>query len=208
MTTPGDEPEKKRPRLPPSLKDIVYVAVISAPSPGKNSNFEVLAISMSDFSIIRLKYSRKTRLSPGTVIDLRDFGELTHYSIDDNIPPETLGARERSYIGKALIAAGKRHPIGLIKSQTMPLEGIKNLFVLLNMTDAERIEVFYEELRKASFNETIVHRDIFGIFVRAFSGCRNPPDISQQEALISICGNSPGVIAELSEGFLEYLREE
>jgi hypothetical protein len=52
--------EKKRQRLPPTLSDIVYVAVISAPVSGKNSNFEVLAISMSDYSVIKLKYSRKT----------------------------------------------------------------------------------------------------------------------------------------------------
>lgn len=194
---------KKRPRLPPSLKDIVYIAIISAPAPGKSSNFEILAVSMSDYSIIRLNYSRKTRLQPGMVIDLREFGELSHYSIDDNIPFESLGKREQSYIGKALISAGEKHPIGLLKAQTMAEEGIANLFRLLNMDDPKRLAVFAEEMKKTSFNDNITHRDLFGHFIRAFSGAKNPPDIRQQEALISICGNNPQVIIELTEGYLE-----
>ena len=53
--------EGKRKRLPPLLSDIVYIALLSDPKSGKDSNFEVLAISMSDYSIIKLKYSRKTK---------------------------------------------------------------------------------------------------------------------------------------------------
>lgn len=208
MNPPAKDPEKKRPRLPPSLRDIVYIAVISAPVPGKNSNFEVNAITMSDYSIIKLKYSRKTRISPGMVIDLRDFGELSHYTIEENIPFESLGKRERSYIGKALISAGEKHPIGPFKAQTMAEEGIKNLFRLLNLDDPERLKVFLEELKKPGLKESITHRDIFGQFIRAFSGAGSPPDIRQQEALINICGNNPQVIIELGEGYLEFFGKE
>lgn len=208
MTPTEEDTTKKRKRLPPSLRDIVYVALISAPSPGKSKNFQVLAISMSDFSIIRLNYSRKTRLSPGMVLDLRDFGEMTHYTIDDNIPPESLDNREISYIGRALVSAGEKHPIGLLKAQTMAEEGIVNLFGLLNMDDPERTRVFSEEVKRSSFEGQVTHRDVFGHFIKAFSGAKNPPDIRQQEALISMCGKNPEVIAELLDGYLESLQDD
>ncbi len=204
----SDSKIKKRPRLPPTLRDIVYIAVISTPVPGKDSNFEVNAITMSDYSIIKLKYSRKSRISPGMVIDLRDFGELSHYTIEENIPFESLGNRERSYIGKALASAGEKHPIGLFKAQTMAEEGIENLFRLLNLNDPKRLKIFLEELKKSGLKDSITHRDIFGHFIRAFSGAGSPPDIRQQEALISICGNNPQVIIELAEGFLESFEQE
>ncbi|MBP2133739.1 hypothetical protein J2128_001693 [Methanomicrobium sp. W14] len=204
----NEEPsEKKRKRLPPTLSDIVYVAVISAPSSGKESNFEVYAISMSDYSIIRLKYSRKTRLKPGTLLDLRDFGDIGHYSIDDSIPLESLDKRVLSYAGTALVSAGEKHPIGLLKAQTMAEEGIKNLFVLLNMSDPEKLERFYEELKKNCFDGEIVHRDVFGCFIKAFPVKENPPDIRQQEALLKICGNNALVIGELIKGYLDYVSE-
>lgn len=204
MDAQKKDPEKKRPRLPPSLKDIVYIAIISAPAPGKSSNFEVYGVTMSAFSIIKLRYSRKTRLSPGMVVDLRDFGEMSHYTIEDDIPFDSIRERERAYIGKALISAGEKHPIGLLKAQTMAEEGIENLFRLLNMNDPERLAVFLEGLKRSSFEGDISHRDLFGHFITAFSGVKNPPDIRQQEALISICGNNPLVIIELAEGYLEF----
>lgn len=200
--------EIRRVRLPPTLSDIVYVAIISAPSPGKESNFEVLAVSMSDYSIIKLRYSRKTRLNPGMVLDLRDFGDMGHYTIKDNIPINSVDKRVLSYVGTALISAGEKHPIGLLKAQTMAEEGIKNLFVLLNMDDPAKLEKFYTDLKKSQFKGKIAHRDIFGHFIRAFSGKENPPDIRQQEALIKICGNDTEVIFELISGYLDYVGKE
>lgn len=208
MDVQEKEPVKKRPRLPPSLKDIVYIAIISAPVPGKASNFEVFAVAMSDYSIIRLNYSRKTRLNPGMVIDLRDFGEMGHYSIDDNIPFETLGKRELAFIGKALVSAGEKHPIGLIKAQTMAEESINNLLHLLDMDDPKRLSVFFEELKKTSADDKVVHRDLFAHFIKAFSGAKKPPDIRQQEALISICGNSLPVIIEITGAYLDFVGKE
>jgi len=204
----GEEPEKKRKRLPPTLSDIVYVAVISAPSSGKDSNFEVLAVSMSDYSIIRLKYSRKTKLNPGILIDLRDFGDMGHYSIEDGVPLNSIDKRVFGYIGPALISAGNKHPIGLLKAQTMSVEGIKNLFTLLSISDPLKISRFSEELKKSSFDGPVSHKDVFGHFIRAFPVKENPPDIRQQEALISICGNNVDVILELIDGYLESLKEE
>ncbi|WP_048152958.1 hypothetical protein [Methanolacinia paynteri] len=201
------DPDKKRPRLPPSLKDIVYIAVISNPAPGKSSNFEVYAITMSAFSIIKLKYSRKTRLSPGMVIDLRDFGEMSHYTIEDDIPFDKIAERDKNFIGKALVSAGEKHPIGLLKAQTMAEEGIENLFRLLNMNDPERLAVFLKVVQESSFEGEVTHRDLFAAFIRAFSGAKKPPDVRQQEALISICGNNPAVIIELAEAYLDYVRE-
>lgn len=205
---PEKSEEKKRARLPPTLSDIVYVAIISAPAPGKDSNFEVLAISMSDYSVIRLKYSRKTKLIPGTVLDLRDFGDMTHYSIEDSVPLKSINKRVAGYIGTALKSAGEKHPIGLFKAQTMAEEGIKNLFVLLNMDDPKKLLKFSEELRKSSLGGTIAHKDVFGHFIRAFPVKENPPDIRQQEALISICGNNPEVILELIDGYLDFENEK
>jgi len=202
------EPEKKRQRLPPTLSDIVYVAVISAPVSGKNSNFEVLAISMSDYSVIKLKYSRKTKLNPGMVLDLRDFGDMTHYSIEDSVPLKSIDTRVAGYIGTALRSAGEKHPIGLFKAQTMAEEGIKNLFILLNIADPKKLLKFSEDIRKSAFSGTIAHKDVFGHFIRAFPVKENPPDIRQQEALISICGNNPAVILELIDGYLDFVKEE
>ncbi|ADN36402.1 hypothetical protein Mpet_1649 [Methanolacinia petrolearia DSM 11571] len=204
MDAQKKDQDKKRPRLPPSLKDIVYIAVISNPAPGKSSNFEVYAITMSAFSIIKLKYSRKTRLSPGMVIDLRDFGEMSHYTIEDDIPFDKIAERDRNFIGKALVSAGEKHPIGLLKAQTMAEEGIENLFRLLNMNDPERLAVFLKGVQESSFEGEVTHRDLFAIFIRAFSGAKKPPDVRQQEALISICGNNPAVIIELAEAYLDY----
>ncbi len=204
----AEKPEMKRKRLAPTLSDVVYVAVISAPGPGRDSNFEVLAVSMSDYSIIRLKYSRKTRLSPGMVIDLRDFGDMGHYSIEDNVLPDAIDKRTAGYIGPALISAGKKHPIGLLKAQTLSSRGIKNLFSLLNMTDCKKLSKFGQELKKSSFNGPVLHKDLFGHFIRAFPVKENPPDIRQQEALISICANSADVILELIDGYLECCADE
>jgi len=208
MDNSAEEPVKKRPRLPPSLKDIVYIAIISAPAPGKTCNFEVLAVAMSDYSIIKLKYSRKTRLGPGMVIDLRDFGEMGHYSIEDNIPFETLGKRELAFTGKALVSAGEKHPIGLLKAQTMAEESIRNLLHLLDMDDPERLSVFFEELKKSQVTDKVVHRDLFAHFIKAFSGAKKPPDIRQQEALINICGNSLPVIIEITGAYLDFAGKE
>lgn len=195
---------KKRPRLPPTLKDIAYIAIISEPASGRSSNFEVFAIAMSDYSIIKLKYSRKTRLNPGTVIDLRDFGEMGHYSIEDRIPFEALGKRETAAIGEALISAGEKHPIGLLKARTMAEESIQNLFHLLNIDNPKRLRVFFEELKHSSKEDKIEHKDIFASFIKAFSGAKKTPDIKQQEALISICGNSMPVIVEITGAYLDF----
>lgn len=200
--------EGKRKRLPPLLSDIVYIALLSDPKSGKDSNFEVLAISMSDYSIIKLKYSRKTKLSPGMIIDLRDFGEMGHYSIDDNVNPKFIDKRVLGYAGQALYSAGGNNPIGLFKAQTMSEKGIENLLSLLNMADAKKLEKFSDELKRSSFKGPVMHRDIFGHFIRAFPARENPPDIRQQEALINICGNNVDVILELIEGYLDYVKEK
>lgn len=198
-----EETAKKRPRLPPSLKDVVYIAVISSPRSGRKSNFEVTAVSMSDFSIIKLNYSRKTRLAPGTVVDLRDFGEMSHYTIEDGVPFESLDKRNLSTVGKALAAAGGINPIGLIKARTMPEEGIKNLFLLLNMDDENALRKLSGEIKTSCTKEKVSHGDLFPYFIKAFSGVKNPPDIRQQEAFVSICGDDPQVMTELIEGYLE-----
>jgi hypothetical protein len=141
------------------------------------------------------------------VLDLRDFGDMTHYSIEDSVPLKSINTRIAGYIGTALRSAGEKHPIGLFKAQTMAEEGIKNLFILLNMDDPNKLEIFYQDLKKSQFGGKIAHKDMFGHFIRAFSGKDNPPDIRQQEAFIKISGNDTEVIFELISGYLDYVKE-
>ena len=76
------------------------------------------------------------------------------------------------------------------------------------MNDPERLAVFLKVVQESSFEGEVTHRDLFAAFIRAFSGAKKPPDVRQQEALISICGNNPAVIIELIEAYLDYVREK